>query len=102
MSGERRRHPRVTYPIEGTWQGGSGGAGCRIGDLSRSGCFIYTRALPKAGEHAEISMMIGEEQLRFPGTVVHIDPQMGFAVEFRQLTPEQQNQIQQILDALAG
>jgi PilZ domain-containing protein len=91
----------VAYPIEGSWQGASGGSVCRIGDLSLGGCFIYARALPTAGERAEISMRIGDEYLRFPGFVVHVDPAMGFAVEFRELTPEQGNQIQQILDALA-
>ena len=91
----------MAYPIEGSWHGASGGSVCRIGDLSLGGCFIYARAVAKTGEQAEISMKIGEDLLRFPGTVVHVDPAMGFAVEFRELTPEQGNQIQQILDALA-
>jgi hypothetical protein len=101
LAAERRRHQRVAYPIEGSWHGASGGSGCRIGDLSLGGCFIYARAVATRGERAEISMRIGEEDLRFPGLVVHVDPAMGFAVEFRELTPEQGNQIQQILDALA-
>jgi len=92
----------VAYPIEGSWHGASGGSACRIGDLSLGGCFIYARAVPKPGEQAEIIMRIGEEELQFPSTVVHVDPAMGFAVEFRGLSPEEQSQIQEILDALAG
>jgi PilZ domain len=99
---ERRRYPRVAYPIEGSWHGASGGSACRIGDLSLGGCFVYARAAPNPGEQTLISMGIGDEELRFPGRVVHVDPAMGFAVEFRALSPEEQTQIQEILDALAG
>jgi hypothetical protein len=92
----------VAYPIDGSWQGASGRSACRIGDLSLGGCFIYALAVPAAGERTEITMRIGDEDLRFSGFVVHVDPTMGFAVEFRELTQEQRNQIQQILDALAA
>jgi hypothetical protein len=90
----------VAYPIDGSWRGASGGAHCRIGDLSLGGCFIHTPALPAAGESTEIIMIIGEDRLRFTATVILVDAGMGFSVAFDWLTLDQRNQIQQILDAL--
>lgn len=102
MEAERRKYPRISYPLDGTWRGASGGSACRISDISLGGCFIFTRALPAQAESTEISMVVGDEQLHFTGNVVHLDPGMGFSVAFRELTPEQRNQLQQILEALTA
>jgi len=100
LRGERRKYPRVKYPLEGNWHGSAGTVACRIGDFSLGGCYIYARALPTLGQPVEIAVAIGDDMLTFGGTVMHLDPTLGFSVEFRNLSTQQQTQIQQILEAV--
>ncbi|MGH7635811.1 MAG: PilZ domain-containing protein, partial [Gemmatimonadaceae bacterium] len=39
---ERRQHPRLAIPIQGSWRGASGGSQCRIADVSAGGCFVQS------------------------------------------------------------
>jgi len=97
---EHRKHPRIARPIEGTWRGASGATGCRIGDISLGGCFIYTRAIPVRGERTVVTTSVGDHSISVSGDIVHIDPGMGFGVAFHELTLEQRETLQRILDAL--
>ena len=102
MGHERRRYPRIAYPIEGRWKSKFGETSGRIGDISLGGCFVYARVLPETGDQTTIWMTVGEDELRFDATVVHVDPGMGFSAEFRDLTPEQWKHVQELLDAVSG
>jgi hypothetical protein len=97
---ERRKHPRIARPIEATWQGASGGTVCRIGDLSLGGCFIYSRATPNKGEETRVMTTVADWSVALTGTVVHLDPGMGFAVRFHSLSADQMEDLRKILDAL--
>ena len=52
---ERREHPRVKGPFEGYWDG-AGRQDGRIVDLSVSGCFIESVALPRVGQTVTVSI----------------------------------------------
>ena len=103
MVDERRQHPRVARPFEGTWKGASGMTRCRIADISIGGCFVQTLAMPVAGETTVVTISFGESHaLMFTGTVVYVDPGMGFAVQFKPLGAEQAEELRRLLDALAA
>ncbi len=79
---ERRGFPRRTNPLEGAWQGASGGANCRIVDISWSGCFVQTLAQPGIGEHTLVTVPTGQGPVVLSGAVVYTEAGMGFSVKF--------------------
>jgi hypothetical protein len=98
---ERRQHQRLARPFEGNWRGASGANKCRIGDLSLGGCFVETLAMPTAGEHTHVTIALGAgTEVTFSGTVIYVEPKMGFAVKFDDLDPAHSEQIRQIMQAL--
>jgi len=101
MNEERRLHPRVARPFEGTWKGASGTTRCRIADISTGGCFVQTLALPAAGETTVVTVAIGDSHaITFTGTVVYVDPGMGFAVQFAPLASASADELRRLLTAL--
>lgn len=97
MSSERRQYIRLARPIDGSWSGASGGATCRIADISWGGCFINTLAEPAKGERTVVTIATGDGQVVIDGRVVSVDPRMGFAVEFDPLTRSQIESLRPIL-----
>ena len=101
MNEERRLHPRVARPFDGTWRGASGVTRCRIADISIGGCFVQTLALPVAGETTVLTVAIGKSHaITFTGTVVYVDPGMGFAVQFSPLESAHADELRRLLSAL--
>ena len=78
---ERRANPRVRGPFEGFWDG-AGRQDGRIVDLSVSGCFIESVALPKVGQIVTVSIAISGGQINLPAEVVYAETTHGFAVRF--------------------
>ena len=89
MSVERRKHPRLVRPLDGSWTGASGSSICRIGDISWGGCFINSLAEPRRGERTTVTVPAGDRNVVIQGTVVHLDKPLGFSVQFDPLSPEQ-------------
>jgi hypothetical protein len=78
---ERRAHPRVKGPFEGFWDGAGRQTG-RIVDLSVSGCFIESFALPPVGQTVTVSIAISGGQINLPAEVLYAESNHGFAVRF--------------------
>lgn len=97
---ERRQHKRITKPFDGSWNGASGAAPCRIGDVSLGGCYVHTRAVPAVGEETTVTIAIGSHQFSFRGHVVHTDPGMGFGVRFVGISASDYERLAQLLDAI--
>lgn len=89
METDRRRHQRFARPLDGIWNGPSGSGQCRIADISVGGCFIESLAVPPVGETAVITVDIGEHSMSFKGSVLYVEPPMGFAVRFREIPADQ-------------
>ena len=98
---EQRRFPRLSRPFDGTWRGASGGAPCRVTDLSVGGCYVQSIGSPHKGEETTVVVEFGAgHSMSFTGKVVYIDPNMGFAVEFRPMTSEHYEELGVLIDAL--
>lgn len=103
MNEERRQHKRVTRPFEGNWTGASGANTCRISDVSLGGCFVQTLAAPSAGEETQVTITFGKDvSMTFAGTVIYVEPGMGFAVRFNKLEGEGSDEVKRLIDALGG
>ncbi len=87
---ERRQHLRVTGPFEGHWHGGSGATEVRISDISLGGCFVETLVQPTPGENTEVTVCFTPvDSMTIGGQVVYSEPGLGFAIKFRELTPDE-------------
>jgi hypothetical protein len=96
---ERRQHPRLTQPLEGTWRGRSGNASCRISDISWGGCFIQTYTAPSVSERTVITvtMPLHERAVEIAGVVLYVEAAMGFSVLFDRLTADQIDALTDVL-----
>lgn len=103
MSEDRRQHTRLTRPLEGSWRGASGATRCRVPDISVSGCFIQSLAMPKVGESTEISIDLAEgESVAVTGEVVYVENGMGFAVRFVDPDQAATDAIQALVNSASG
>lgn len=100
VSTERRRHPRVARPLEGTWKGASGTGACRIADISLGGCFIQSLAMPAVGEETMITVVSGNHRLSFAGEIVYVEPGMGFAIKFQRVPEDELGQLLDLLKSI--
>jgi hypothetical protein len=97
---ERRRHPRVAQPLDGTWEGSSGAGRCRIADVSLSGCFVHSLATPTPGDVTFVTIAHGGTPLTLHGRVVYVERTIGFALEFQDMTPEDEAALGALLEEL--
>lgn len=90
-------------PFEGNWRGASGASNCRISDVSLGGCFVQTLATPTAGDETHVTITFGKDlSMTFAGKVIYVEPKMGFAVKFNELTDEGADAVRSLLEALGG
>jgi PilZ domain len=98
---ERRKHARVIRPFEGSWHGASGNATCRIGDISLGGCFVQSAIAPAPREETVVTVSFSPDHaMSFKGEVVYVESGIGFAMRFRQMTPEDHDSLRRLLSAL--
>ena len=75
--------------LDGTWRGASGATNCRIGDFSLGGCFVQSLAMPQQNELTQVTVSVDDQPVTLSGTVVYVEPGMGFAVKFQDLSDAQ-------------
>jgi hypothetical protein len=97
---ERRRHPRVAQPLDGSWQGSSGAGRCRIADVSLSGCFVHSLSTPAPGDVTFVTIAHGGTSLTLQGRVVYVERTIGFAVQFQDMTAEDEAALGALLQEL--
>ena len=103
MTAERRAHERLSHPLEGSWRGASGATRCRISDISLSGCFPQSLAMPKVGETTEVTIEFGPNQaLTLTGDVAYAEQGMGFAVKFVDLDEDSRTALEEHVAGLKG
>lgn len=101
MNEDRRLHPRIQHPFEGSWSGTSGATRCRVGDISLGGCFVESLAAPNVGDSTTVTVTFGDQHsMSFAGKVVYVEQPMGFAVKFNPLQGHDRVTLDQFLEAL--
>ena len=78
---DRRAHPRISGPFEGSWEGAGREAG-RVVELSVSGCFLETMTTPAAGLIVDVSITLTGGRVTLRGQVISAEPNLGFSVNF--------------------
>ena len=66
-------------------------------DLSVGGCLVASKDPVPAGSDVTVHVNLAGIEMGFTGRVVHVQPERGFAVEFRNLPSETRQQLEQFL-----
>jgi hypothetical protein len=97
---ERRQHPRLANRFDGRWQGASGMTRCQVSDLSLGGCYVQSLSAPAVRETTVVTIEFGAHALSFHGEVVYVEPAMGFAVRFQDLSADDLERLQALMTSL--
>lgn len=58
--------------------------------------------MPQTGERTLVTLSVGGREATLPGTVVYVESGMGFAVQFKDLSADEQAVLAQIIEATAA
>jgi hypothetical protein len=97
---ERRRHPRVRGPFDGSWAGAAGNGSARIWDLSEGGCYIDALNDQREGETLSVTIDLPEGCVRATGRIVYFVHNQGFAVQFLSIDPSSVQPLKQAVDRM--
>jgi hypothetical protein len=87
MATERRRLVRLPGPFDGRWSGASGGHHCLLTNVNTVGCFVSFIGSQTVGDVVLIMLSDGDDPdpLTLHGSVMSLDPGIGFEVQFWEL-----------------
>jgi hypothetical protein len=97
---ERRQHPRVKGPFDGSWAGAAGNGSARLWDVSTGGCYIDSLNEQRTGEHITVQISMPEGPIAAEGTVVYSIPNQGFAVQFLDMSDSSREALAQAITRL--
>lgn len=93
-----RQHDRVVVPMPVTLDCTSGRREVRIADLSTGGCYVDTIASVQPDEVVCLKLLLPHDRTEtLYGTVVYVHHGMGFGVQFKDMTREQQTVLEQLV-----
>jgi hypothetical protein len=58
--------------------------------------------MPQKDERTMVTLMVGRREVTLPGVVVYVEPGMGFAVQFKDLTDAQRAILDELIQATSG
>jgi len=99
-NGEKRHDRRVTYPCEVECTGaGANPLNPRISDLSSSGAFIDSMMAVPVGTRFAVRFVLPSGPIQLNAEVVHSMEHFGMGVRFVDVTPEQHNLLEEVVQA---
>jgi hypothetical protein len=95
-----RTHERVTYLIETVLEAASGRREARISDLSPGGCYVDSIMAMSSDEKVVFTIPMPDgARLRINGRVAYTLPGCGFGVNFTDLTEDDSQAINRLIEA---
>lgn len=99
MADERRSHPRLVLRVPCSWAGQSGTPDSYLTDLSLDGCYVDCRTVPAVGQALDIVVTPDEGvPLLLSGTVVSATRNLGFGLQFRELSDTARTRIAALIN----
>ena len=93
---EPRADARAKGLVEGGSEGASGQHAVRITGISERGCFVESLAWLPPGERVRLKLVLPEAgEISVTGEVITVEPNVGFAIQFVELTAQQRTALQQ-------
>jgi hypothetical protein len=99
MSDDRRTTERFSFPLEARWEGQSGRHTARISDISLGGCYIESLGQVTIGETISFEIQLPTARwMRLRGTVAYQHPNVGFGVQFLDLSELEIDLLSDVID----
>lgn len=96
---ERRATDRYAINIDVDWETSDGRKDGTISDISLDGCFIMCSAEVNDGEVVKVFLPIADGmKAEFRGVIVNHVLEIGFAMRFDELTPNQVNFLNKLIE----
>ena len=103
MSEDKRKHRRISLPLEVVWLGKSGKNEVRTGDVSASGCYIDTIIAVDVGERIALKLHLPSGTwIETLGEVVYHYPGIGFGVRFTRMSEAARQALEQFIAGQGG
>jgi uncharacterized protein (TIGR02266 family) len=91
---------RVPLLVEVAWEGAAGKYEARTSDISLGGCFIDTIGQMAIGETISFKLCLpGGEGIKLRGEVMYELPRAGFGVRFADLSDDQKQLLEALINA---
>lgn len=101
MSDDRRRDKRWDVCLDAVWNSRGGTSSARVTDLSEGGCYIDCLNQPHVGDILYLKLQLSNgDSLELTGEVAHQTPPLGFGLRFVDLTDEQLQKLNALIDHL--
>lgn len=97
MDDDRRKDRRYRYTLEVRWHAVSGHSRNRVSDISKGGCFVESLTAPAVGERTELTLLLDDLEITLWGCIRHVEPGIGFSVEFEALQGTATEALEQLL-----
>jgi hypothetical protein len=103
MNDDRRRAKRIRVNFPAHWEGLMTQNEASICDISTTGCMVLSGGDVTEGEliRLEIQFPNGEWALQW-GEVAYPVPEIGFALHFTELSDQQKDRLQKLIDSVAA
>jgi hypothetical protein len=66
------------------------------------GCFVQSLAMPQQGETTVVTLSLAGREVTLNGVVVYVEPGMGFAVQFKDLSEQQRTWLTELIQMTSG
>lgn len=101
MSDERRTDKRLPLPLEARWESQSGDHAARVSDISLGGCYIETLGRVKVGDTVSFEVQLPKGKwIRLRGLVAYEHPNIGFGVQFIDLSELEINVLSDVIESV--
>lgn len=100
MTQERRQENRIPVLMGIQLEGESGRYEARTSDLSNGGCFVETLGKQTEGQAISFKLRLPSgDWLDLQGTVIYVDPNVGFGVRFTNISEDHQRRLEWLIKA---
>lgn len=101
--GERRNSKRYSVTVDVDWEHGPDRYSGTVSDISESGCFVLGGGMVADGDEVKVFIPIGGGiKVEFAGSVKNHVPEIGFAIEFNELSEAQRGVLNYFFEGKKG
>ena len=103
MNEDRRQARRVRVNFPARWEGLMAQNEASISDISITGCMVLSGGDVTEGELIRLEVQFPNGEWAFQwGEVAYPVPEIGFALRFTELTDQEKDRLQNLIDSVPG
>jgi hypothetical protein len=99
---KQRKHPRfkAALPVELRQPGGKVPVRAQTGDIGLGGCYVEMTSTHPVSSELDVILWVGQEKVVARGVVVSNHPAFGNGIKFTQVSKEDRDRLQKLVESL--